>query len=95
MDLHDAPVTALARRLRLGELKSVDLLEAHIARIEAVNPRINGLVADREHMVRRLLSLDPTNQSGLRMLKDHTAEKQPVEFQEIEFDEQDCEEMSA
>ena len=47
MDLHDAPVSALAHRLRMGELKSIDLVEAHIARIEAVNPSLIALVADR------------------------------------------------
>jgi fatty acid amide hydrolase 2 len=47
MDLLDAPVTALARRLRLGEVTAVDLLEAHIQRIESVNPGLNALVADR------------------------------------------------
>jgi len=52
MDLLDAPVTALARRLRLGELTSADLLEAHIARIEAVNPLVNGLVAHRYEAAR-------------------------------------------
>jgi len=47
MDLFDAPVTALARRLRMGELSSVDLVQAHIERIKAVNPGLNALVADR------------------------------------------------
>ena len=52
MDLYDAPVSALARRLRLGELSAVDLLEAHIARIEAVNPGLNALVCTRYEAAR-------------------------------------------
>ena len=43
MDLLDAPVTALARRLRMGELRSIDLVEAHIARIEIPVAEKRGL----------------------------------------------------
>jgi len=48
-----SPVTELARALRAGEISAVDLLEAHIARIEAVNPILNGLVADRYDPARK------------------------------------------
>lgn len=36
--------TELARRIREGELSSAEVVAAHIARIEQVNPRINALV---------------------------------------------------
>ena len=39
--------TQMAAALRRGETRSVDLVEAHIKRIEAVNPRLNAVVADR------------------------------------------------
>lgn len=39
--------TALARALREGRLRSVDLIEAHIERIERVNPKLNAVVATR------------------------------------------------
>ncbi len=45
--------TALAARIRAGELSSRDVVEAHIARVRAVNPRINAVVADRFVSARR------------------------------------------
>ncbi|MDP8254738.1 MAG: amidase [Candidatus Alcyoniella australis] len=39
--------TALAAKIRKGDLSSREALEAHIARIEQVNPLINAMVADR------------------------------------------------
>lgn len=35
----------LARRIRMGDLSPVEVIEAHIARIEAVNPALNAVVA--------------------------------------------------
>jgi fatty acid amide hydrolase 2 len=37
----------LARRIREGEIGSVDVVERHIARIEEVNSRLNAVVRDR------------------------------------------------
>jgi fatty acid amide hydrolase 2 len=37
----------LARQIAAGEVSSREVVEAHIARAEAVNPTINGLVAER------------------------------------------------
>ena len=37
----------LARRIREGECSSVEVVEAHIARIEVVNPKINAVVFKR------------------------------------------------
>lgn len=46
-DVLEASATSLAARLRRRELTSLSLIDAHIARIAAVNPFINALVADR------------------------------------------------
>lgn len=46
-DLLDVSATELARRIRTGATRSRDVVAAHVARIEAVNPRINAVVADR------------------------------------------------
>ncbi|MCB9663720.1 MAG: amidase [Alphaproteobacteria bacterium] len=42
-----ASATELARAIRTGEVRSRTVVDAHIARIQAVNPRINAVVADR------------------------------------------------
>ena len=38
---------ALAQRIAGGELTAVEAVEAHIARIEAVNDRLNAVVVKR------------------------------------------------
>ena len=38
---------ALAARIASGEVSAIDVVEAHIARIEAVNPRLNAVVVPR------------------------------------------------
>ena len=43
----------LARRIRARQVTSRAVVEAHIARIEAVNPRINAVVARRYDEARR------------------------------------------
>lgn len=43
----------LARRIRNGEVTPRDLVDLHIQRIEAVNPSLNALVADRFEAARR------------------------------------------
>jgi fatty acid amide hydrolase 2 len=39
--------TEMARRVRMGEVTSRELVELHIARVEAVNPVLNAMVHDR------------------------------------------------
>lgn len=46
-------MAALLTRLRRGEISPVDLVDAHIQRIETVNPLLNALVADRFEAARR------------------------------------------
>lgn len=46
-DLLHVSASTLARRIRAGELTSVALVEAHIARMRAVNPVINAVVCER------------------------------------------------
>lgn len=43
-ELVEQSATEMARRLAAGEIRSVDLVEAHIARIEQVNARLNAVV---------------------------------------------------
>jgi fatty acid amide hydrolase len=39
--------TQIAEQIRTGEISAVEVVEAHIARIEAVNPRLNAVVVTR------------------------------------------------
>lgn len=43
----DASAVELSRRIRAGEVSPLQLVDAHIARIELVNPLINALVGQR------------------------------------------------
>lgn len=36
--------TELARRIREREVSAVEVMEAHLARIERINPRVNAIV---------------------------------------------------
>ncbi|MDR5826666.1 amidase [Caballeronia sp. LP006] len=42
--IHYASATELARLIRTRELSSVEVIEAHLHRIEAVNPKVNAVV---------------------------------------------------
>ena len=44
MNPTELPALALARAIRAKELSSVEVVEAHLKRIEAVNPRLNAVV---------------------------------------------------
>ena len=44
MNPTELPALALARAIRAKELSSVEVVEAHLQRIEAVNPRLNAVV---------------------------------------------------
>lgn len=39
--------TEIARQVAAGEVSAAEVVEAHVGRIEAVNPRLNALVVDR------------------------------------------------
>ncbi|HSJ08777.1 MAG TPA: amidase [Longimicrobiales bacterium] len=66
-DLLAAPARDLARAARDGVLSPLDMVEAHIARIEAVNPLINAVVAERfdeaRAEARALASVDPAGRA--------------------------------
>ena len=47
MNVHTASISELQAALSAGEITSSALLEAHIGRINEVNPAVNGLIADR------------------------------------------------
>ncbi len=48
----DASAVELSRRVRGGELSPLQLIDAHIARIERVNPLLNALVEQRFELAR-------------------------------------------
>lgn len=52
-DLLTASATVLAERLRAGELRARDVVDAHIARAEAVNPVLNAIVFARYALAQR------------------------------------------
>jgi fatty acid amide hydrolase 2 len=52
MNIHTASLHDLAAALRTGATTPSDLLEAHIARIEEVNPLVNGMAAPRYEKAR-------------------------------------------
>ena len=43
-DLCFLPAAELARRIRTKEFSCLEVMEAHIAQIERVNPRVNAIV---------------------------------------------------
>ena len=45
--LTDLSATALAAMIARGEISSLEAVEAHIARIEQVNPALNAVVVRR------------------------------------------------
>ena len=47
LSLLQASATQLAARMRRGEIDPIDVVEAHIRRVQQVNPVLNALVADR------------------------------------------------
>ena len=48
-----ASISDLQHALRGGQITASSLLEAHIERIELVNPAVNGLAADRFDLARK------------------------------------------
>jgi amidase len=57
--------TELAARLRGGEVSAVEVMEAHLARIEAVNPSVNAIVTlDAEGALRGAAEADRRLASG-------------------------------
>jgi fatty acid amide hydrolase len=51
-ELHHQSASQLAQRIAAGEISSAEVIEAHIARIEAVNPKINAVVFKRYEAAR-------------------------------------------
>ena len=51
-DLTQSSGLALAHAIRTGETTSTDVLEAHLALLDRVNPRINAVVAERREEAR-------------------------------------------
>ena len=60
--------TALARRIRSGQLSSMEAVDAHIGRIQAVNGHLNAVVAERFAEARReALAADRLRASGAEL----------------------------
>ena len=61
-----ASASELAREIRLGRIKAVDLLEMHFARIDRINPSLNAIVLqDREGARARAVRADEASARGL------------------------------
>lgn len=52
-DLTDLSAVEIARGVASGELSAREVLDAHVRRIEEVNPRLNAVVVERFHEARR------------------------------------------
>src|SRR5947207_15422562 len=53
MDLTELGAIELARAIHRGAVSAVEVVDAHIARLVAVNPIVNAVVADRFEAARR------------------------------------------
>ncbi len=62
MELHALSIAAAAARLRAGEITSVELTEAFLRRIEALNPKLNAFLA-----VTADLALEQARQADRRL----------------------------
>jgi amidase len=59
------PAVDLARRIRAGEISAVEVLEAHLAQIERVNPRVNAIVTlAAEQAIARARAADDARARG-------------------------------
>ena len=57
-EIYYADATELARRIRAKEVSPVEVLDAHLDRIEAVNPKLNAIVTMADDGTERLLGND-------------------------------------
>ena len=63
--LHQLSATQIAHSVQSGELKAQEVVDAHITQLEAVNPRLNAVVARRYEMARQeALALDRRRARG-------------------------------
>ncbi len=67
-NLLDQSAVALARRIRTREVSPVEVIDQHITRIEAVNPAINAVIADRFERAR-----DEARAAEVRLMQPSTA----------------------
>ena len=57
-DIYYADATELARRIRAKEVSPVEVLDAHLDRIEAVNPRLNAIVTMADDAAAKALAAE-------------------------------------
>ena len=65
--------TSLARAIRAGEATSAEIVEAHIARIQSVNPVLNAVVSDRFEAARQ-----EAKEADLRLVEGDVASLPPL-----------------
>ncbi|MEQ7007978.1 amidase [Actinopolymorpha sp. B17G11] len=63
-DLHHGSVTRLAELIRGGALSSYDLVTAHLARIERLNPSLNAVIEIADSAVAQALEADRATARG-------------------------------
>ena len=68
-----APATELVRRIRAREVSSLELVDAHLARIEAVNPLLRAVVTTCAEAARAPALLDRWDGLRARLLAWRTA----------------------
>jgi len=73
MTLLHASATELARRIRDRQVSPVEVVRAHIDRIEAVNPRLNAVISDRYAR-----ALDEARAAERRVLREPVEELPPL-----------------
>src|SRR5690348_17177922 len=49
MHLHQLPASRMAELVRCGQISPVELVQAHVARIERLNPKLNAFIELRAH----------------------------------------------
>jgi len=69
INLSELSAGALAASIARGDLSAVEAVEASIARIEAVNPRLNAVVIDADGQTGRATDIERLSY-GLEELKD-------------------------
>jgi Asp-tRNA(Asn)/Glu-tRNA(Gln) amidotransferase A subunit family amidase len=63
-DLVHEPIAALADRIRHGRLRSVELVESYLSRIEARNPSLNAIVAFSQTALKEAAEVDDAVRRG-------------------------------
>lgn len=66
-DIHFLDATELAARIRSGRLTSVEVVQAHLDRIDAIDPKINAIVTVNENALAEARAADEAIAAGLEV----------------------------